>query len=196
MAFMQDKEAIEVVFMAKNGRDVVRMAEKHKPDVILMDQDLKLMRGDVATGVIRKKIPTTKVLAVTMHDDERSIASFIRNNCNGFIAKGDSLNEVVHALYNLEIRDFYYNKYITRPLRSKVLGKTTNEPEAQLVKLTRREKEVIFHISQQLTYQEIGSLLNISKRTVERHVENVMHKTGMRNIVGLALYGYRNGYFC
>ncbi|HYG53073.1 MAG TPA: response regulator transcription factor [Flavobacteriales bacterium] len=191
--YLQSIQAFEIVFQAGNGEEAITCTRKHKPHVVLTEVAIPRVRGDTVTAHIRKKYANVKVLALTSIDKPETIAVMLLNGCNGYLLKSAPMAEVVKAIACVIDCEFYYNKHVTRQLRENLLRRKV--ARTHNMHLTKSEKRVMHFVCRQMTSREIAMQLNISHRTVEKHCENILLKTGEKNAVGIALYAIKNGIF-
>jgi DNA-binding NarL/FixJ family response regulator len=185
-------EGFEIVFQAKNGKETIDKTRKFKPDVILTEIRMTRLRGDSALCYIRAKFPHVKMLVLTNDDSVESISSLILKGCNGYLLKSGTMNEVVCAINAVTDREFYYNRHVSRDLRNKIIQNRCMTKRMPQFRITKREKQVIMLVSRQRSAKQIAKELNISVRTVHRHYENIAHKSGAKNIVGIAMEAVKN----
>ncbi len=192
---LEDFSNIDIVVEANNGRELLD-AMKHTPvDVVLLDLRMPEMDGIEATRRLRESYPQTKVLLLSMHDDERLISHLMNLGASGYLLKDEEPETVREAIESVHERDFYFNEYVSKALLQGM--KTRNNiqsVDAHLQpQLTRRELEVLALICKEYTTAEIAKELYLSSRTVDGHRRNLQEKTGAKNVAGLVIYAIRSG---
>jgi DNA-binding NarL/FixJ family response regulator len=184
-------DLVSAVSEAKNGREFLEHVESFDPDVVLMDIDMPEMNGIEATKLALKRLPDLKILALSMYSDENFYAEMIGAGAKGFLIKNSGFDEVQTAITEIFAGCHYFSPEI---LTSIVKGiHRTNEVHDN--ELTEREKEVLVLICQGLSNNEIGEKLFISKRTVDKHRENILFKTESKNTAELVVFAIRKRYF-
>lgn len=187
LAFMLTNQAgVEVIGLAGNGKEFTSILDKHKPDIVLMDIEMPIMDGVEATKIALKKFPDLKILVLSMHDEDEFYNTMIDLGVKGFILKESDSTEVQRAIEEvLAGRMFFSQDLLLRLLRKR---KTQ-----QIVDLSQREKEVLSHIAQGMSNQEVADKLHLSIRTVEKHRSELLVKTESKNSISLVVYAIKNG---
>lgn len=189
---------IEVIFESADGYSV---AEKLKsspliPDVMLVDLSLppqgqREFSGQQVTGMLTETYPDMKILILSVHDDENFINQLIECGAHGYLVKDCNPQEVYDAIVAVYHKGSYINERTLRAIQHKLSGKV-KRPRKMEVTITRREEEILQLVCQQYTAEEIAEKLFISVKTVNGHRNNLLQKTGSRNVTGLVLYAVRN----
>ncbi|EKP95744.1 response regulator [Thermaerobacter subterraneus] len=189
---------IAVVGEAADGREAVELARRLQPDVVLLDIGMPGMNGIEATRAILKQRPETRVLILSMHDNEEYIFPILEAGAAGYVLKRSAATELVSAL-----RAVVQGHTILHPdVAAKVVsgaarrqkGEGAGEGAPRRVDgLTERETEVLTLIAQGLTNQEIADRLFISIKTVQAHRSNIMEKLDLHDAVELTKYAIRHG---
>jgi two-component system nitrate/nitrite response regulator NarL len=184
---------IKITGEASDGSDAVSLAEKLKPDVILMDISMHGMTGIEAVKQIKNKKLKSKIIALSMHDNKSFIIEMIKAGVNGYVLKDSPPSELIKAIeavcegrsfYSSEISDMVFNDY-ERFLKSS---------EDDLKKeLTNRESQVLLQIVNGLSNKEIAYKMKLSTRTVETHRERIMRKLNIHSVAGLTKFAISKG---
>jgi DNA-binding NarL/FixJ family response regulator len=183
---------IEVVAEADDGDEAVRAAERHRPDVILMDIRMPGMDGLEAT----RRLPHFKVLVLTTFGLDDSIVEALRAGASGFLTKDVPRQELVAAVKAVAAGDAVLSPQVTRRLLDRVahrLPAPTPPPADGVSALTDREREVLQLIAGGLSNAEIAAALVVAEPTAKRHVSNLLGKLGLRDRVQAVIYAYENG---
>lgn len=186
---------IDVVIEAGNGRELIDRIRKlpDPPDIVLMDLSMPEMNGLEATKWLREHMPDIRIIVLSVHGDEKSVARMVQQGVNGYLAKDAELQEVHKAIDSVYEKGFYFNDAMLKALQSGTLQKKLKMSEFNIVEsLTRREREVLDMICKEYTTQEIAEQLFLSVRTVEGHRNNLLLKTGARNTAGLVIFALKN----
>jgi two-component system response regulator NreC len=184
---------MRIVGEAENGAEAVRKVMSLRPGVVLMDVQMPDMNGIEATREIKKVVPETAVLALTIYEDDQYFFEMLRAGASGYVPKRAAPDDLINAIRSVARGDvFLYPTLASRLVQDFV---NRQDAEAPLVceVLTAREQEVLTLIANGLTNAAIGEQLEISVKTVDRHRENIMHKLNMHNRVELVKYALRVG---
>lgn len=196
---LRSAPGFSVVAEAANGEDAVALAAKHKPDVVIVDISMPAMGGIEATRIIKKNHPEIKVLVLTIHASEEYAEQIVRAGANGYVLKDAHKKEIFAAVravasgeryFSKDISDLIISRYLGGPRRS---GTPANERAGSDGKLTRREREVLQHIAEGMTNQEVAEKLFLSVRTVSTHRANLMKKLDIHDTAGLVRYAVSAG---
>ena len=182
-----------VVAEATNGLEAVSLAQKHKPDLILMDLSMPRMNGMTAIWEIKKENPQIKILVLTVHKSDEFIAAALEAGADGYILKDAGRHELMLAVKSVLEGKNYISPGITETLIHGYLGSQTTRPRTLAASLTHREREILKLIAEGLKSREIGDLLCISIKTVEKHRENIMQKLEIHNLPALTTFAIDNG---
>ena len=178
---LEDEKGIIVVGEASNGPEVVAMAKKLKPDVILMDIKLPQMDGVSATRIIRKECPNTNVLILSSYEDEAHVTEAIQAGANGYLSKMLPASELVHALKTFTSEGVM----IPQPIMGKLIQGLRqmgqpgyeNAPDA----LTATEIKVMSLLGKGNSNKEIAATLDCSVKTVKNHLNSIFQKLSVNN---------------
>jgi len=196
ITFILDKENnIEISIQAEHGNDLIKQLNHSRdlPEVILMDLKMPDLNGVETTKIIKKKFPEIKIIALTSYYSKPFILNMINQGAVAYLAKNATPTEVINTINQVAIKGFYYDENVMSILEeaSLKMNKKTKDDEY----LTKREREVLKLICEQKTTTEIAEQLFISPRTVEGHRNNLLVKTGSKNIAGLVIHAIENQIF-
>jgi len=185
-ALLEKAGDIHVLGEASNGQEAVEMTESLKPDVLIMDIMMPRMNGIQAAENIREKRLPTYILLLSMYSDEGFVHQALQCGVKGYVLKSsvsDELIWAVHAVANGKT-------YLSSPISEIVVESSINLHSAlqdgdPLSVLSPREKEILQLIAEEYTSAEIGKMLFISEKTVEKHRTKLMEKLNVRNLAGL-----------
>jgi len=194
MREMLEKEAdLEVVAQALNGKEVLEQLQKYPVDVCLLDIQMPVMDGVEACARIRAEFPEVKVLILTMLNEDQYVTHMIESGAQGYILKDAGKTELLDAIHDLVARKDYYSRDVMRTVIDSH-RKVSRMLKEKVIKLTRREKDVLVLIAKSYTALEIAEHLHISTNTVDTHRKNLMSKLKAKNTVDLVKYAIREGY--
>jgi two-component system, NarL family, response regulator LiaR len=188
---LENEKIVEVVGEAADGQEVVRMAKKLKPDVILMDIKLPHLDGVAATRVIRKECPATNVLILSSYEDEAHVMESIQAGANGYLSKMLPAAELVNAL------KAFANDGVMIP--QQVMGKLLqglrqmNSGENSPVALTKTEIRVLVLLGSGLSNKEIAAKMDCSVKTIKNHLNAIFQKLEVSNRTEAVVKGIEMG---
>jgi DNA-binding NarL/FixJ family response regulator len=163
-----------------------------KPDVVLLDITMPGESGLQAAARIRKLVPDTRILILSMHDNPEYVLESVRAGAHGYLLKDSAATELRQAIRAVRQGEEYFSAPIAHRLRAAVRGQAGELP-GPLDVLTGREREVLVGIALGRTNKEIASELGISHRTVETHRESLMRKLGIKTVAGLTKLALETG---
>ena len=201
---------VEVVGVAGDGAEAVRLAEIHRPDVILMDLRMPDLDGIAATGLLRERLPLSRVLVLTTYADEDAIVPALRAGARGYLTKDASAEQIeaaIHAVHagqthlDPAVQERLVAAVIRSPDPAELAGPGTGGRETQEGRdarkppdgLTAREAEVLALLASGLSNAEIGQRLYLSHATVKTHINRIFAKTGARDRAQAVRYAYQHG---
>jgi two-component system, NarL family, response regulator NreC len=191
---------IEVMFESADGYSVISKLKESSvvPDVLLVDLSLPPLGKEEFSGVhvtdaVQKEFPQIKILILSVHKDENFIAQLIEHGAHGYLVKDCDPQEVYEAIVSVHQKGSYINERTLKALHHQ-MGKKSKPKilSTSVESLTKREQEILQLICQQYTAEEIGEKLFISAKTVDGHRNNLLQKTGARNVAGLVVYAFKN----
>jgi two-component system NarL family response regulator len=193
-AVLESEEGLAVVGEAEDGEESIRVAEALRPDVVLMDVRMPRVNGIEATRAISEVLPSTKVLMLTVSEDEGDLYDAIRAGAVGYLLKEISIDEVAGA-----VRCVVSGQSLLSPsMAAKLLAEFTRlaqrvdeRQSVPLPRLTERELEVLRLVAQGLTNREIAGELYISENTVKNHVRNILEKLHLHSRMEAVVYAVR-----
>lgn len=200
-AILNNWSDIEVIFEAADGFSVLDKLENSGtiPDVMLVDlslpstEDKKEFSGQKVTQCLLEKYPSIKILILSAHDDDNFINQLIQSGAHGYLVKDCDPQEVHEAILNVFHKGSYINEMTLKAIQNNMrkggrVKKATGD-------ITKREKEILELVCQQYTAEEIAEKLFLSVKTVNGHRNNLLQKTGSRNVTGLVIYAVRNNIY-
>ncbi|GAA0586162.1 response regulator transcription factor [Paractinoplanes ferrugineus] len=184
-----------VVGEAANGSEAVRMAERTRPDVVLMDVRMPGMDGIEATRRITGAGSRTQVLILTTFDLDEYVYAGLRAGAGGFLLKDARPEELIAGIRAVAIGDSVVAPSLTRRLMDAFLSRPdpAPAPDPRLATLSDREREVLVAIGQGATNTEIAERFTLTESTVKKHVGRVLAKIGARDRIQAVIFAYDNG---
>jgi DNA-binding NarL/FixJ family response regulator len=184
------RQHFEVVGIARDGRTMVEMARKHKPDVIVTDISMPELNGIDAARIIRKEIRSSRVLFLSMHTDLALIEEAFRIGANGFVLKISGAEELVKAIQIVAKGETYITPSISGNLITGLMTKDANEGSLE-TRLTSRQRQILQLLAEGKTMKEAAAVMSISTRTAESHKYEIMRKLGVTTTADLIRYAVR-----
>ena len=193
-ALLSLQEDLDVVGEAEDGREAIRRVEELKPDLILMDLSMPKMNGVEAIREIRRRVPETKILTLTVHKAEEFVLEVLQAGADGYIPKDASSNELVMAIKSVLMGKRYLSPSVSKVVIEGYLeSKRTFASSTPWETLTKREREILKLIAEGHKNKEIADFLCISVKTVEKHRANLMKKLGLHSAAALTAYAMERG---
>lgn len=191
---LEAERDFEVVADAADGLEAVTMAERHRPDVILMDIRMPNLDGVEATR--RLQHLDARVLILTTFDLDEYVYDALRAGASGFLLKDAPPEELVRAVRIIAAGDSLLAPSVTTRLVRELAAtpSPSSSPSQQLDVLTEREREVLVLMARGLANAEIASTLFVSETTVKTHVGRVLMKLGLRDRVQAVVFAYESGF--
>ena len=180
-------EGKKVIMEALNGKDLLDQFENAEqlPHIVLLDVNMPVMNGEQAAELLSKKYPDTRLVALSMKDDDRTIIKMIKAGCCSYLLKDIHPNELDKALTEIYTNGYYNSDTVNRNLRRLL---SHNETE---LKLTEKEQLFLHHACSDMTYKEIASKMCLSEKTIDGYREAIFVKLNVKSRVGMALEAIR-----
>ena len=186
-ALLNSEPDFEVVGEAADGQTAVRLAEELRPDVALLDLSMPGLDGIQVTRQLKQTLPDTRMLILTVHEDEGLLREAIKAGASGYIVKRAVESELISAIRAICAGSLYVHPSMTRALLKDISPSLIPE-ENPSEPLTSREIDVLRLIAQGHTNRQVADVLHISVRTVESHRANLMGKLGLASRAELVRY--------
>jgi DNA-binding NarL/FixJ family response regulator len=187
---------LTVIAEAENGPETVSHAERARPDVVLLDLTMPGATGLDVVRRLRARLPDTKVLILSVHDDREYVLESVRAGAHGYLRKDSSPADIRQAIRAVHAGDSFFSPPVARHLTDALQEgpRPVVETSADaLAELTAREREVLVRIARGLTNREAAGELGISVRTVEAHRDNLMRKLRIHTVAGLTRLAIEQG---
>jgi DNA-binding NarL/FixJ family response regulator len=177
---------VEVLEECANGDELLTFLQREMPQLILLDINLPGKNGLQLLAELKPKFPELKVALFSAHTDAQYIAKAKQLQADGFLSKTMTEAELQEAILRIMQNEAWVVSSDVAQLSEKVLN------DSQQTNLTARELEILAHLGQGLTNQNIAKVLCLSVKTVDTHVANLIKKTGVRNRTQLLAYAYEH----
>ena len=182
-----------VVGQAADGREVIALAEKLEPDIIVMDVHMPIMNGIDATRELRPRFERIKIIALSMHREANFIAEMFKAGAHAYVLKHCALEELERAIQCV----LSGKKYLSADLTDLVIEGYVHSKHSECAdtsqELTPKERNVLQLIAEGKSTKEIADLLHISISTVESHRQHIMEKTNLHSVAELTRHAIKIG---
>ncbi len=192
-ALLEKQPDLEVAAEAENGLDAVRLAKKLMPHIVIMDIGMPGLNGIEATRRITADLPSTKVIALSMHSDKRFVIEMLKAGVSAYLLKDSASEELVSAIRTVLAGKPYLSPKITGVVLQDYLSTLSKTGPNAFTLLTPREREVLQLIAEGRTTKQIASALFVSAKTVDTHRQQLMEKLNLRSVAELTKYAIREG---
>jgi len=183
-----EREELQVVGEAADGREAVRLARALRPDVAVLDVSMPLLNGLDAAREIQKACPRTRTILLTMHGEDTYVLQALQMGIRGYVLKSQAVTDLVRAVQEVSRGAVYLSPGVSGAVveayRTK---KDLRDP------LTPRERTVLQLVAEGNTTKEVASLLGVSIKTAEYHRNSVMRKLDIHETASLVRYAIRRG---
>ncbi|PIP46880.1 MAG: DNA-binding response regulator [Deltaproteobacteria bacterium CG_4_8_14_3_um_filter_51_11] len=175
-----------VVGEAVNGQQAVDLANKLRPDIVIMDISMPGVDGVEATSRIKKTVPDVKIIIYTMHSDQRFILELFKAGISGHVLKEGPTSELLKALDNVSLGKTYFPRMKPEDLiKDLVVLRHEMDDQGIIACLSSREREIFRLLANGQRIKSIAEKLYISPKTVETHKYNIMDKLGVGSVIDL-----------
>ena len=184
----------QVVAEAGDGREAVRLAEECRPDVAILDVAMPLMNGIEAVRQIARKLPSTRLLVLSMHADEAYVTQMLRAGAAGYLLKDSADVDLIHAVEAVSAGKSFFSPAIARVIADDYVRQLEDRGATDRFELlSQREREIFQLIAEGRTNKEIAALLFLSPSTVDTHRSRIMEKLDVHSAAEIVLYAVRKG---
>ena len=191
---LEERPDWEVIAEAGDGREAVRLAEQHKPDVAILDVAMPLLNGIEATRQITKRAPGTRVLVLSMYADEAYVTQILQAGATGYLLKDSADVDLLKAVSEAAQGRSFFSPAIARVMLDDYVRQLADKGVTDRYEsLSVREREIFQLIAEAKTNKEIAALLNVSPSTVETHRAHIMEKLDLHSAAEIVLYAVRRG---
>jgi len=182
----------EVVATAADGRAVLEAAERHQPDLILLDISMPGLNGIEAARRLKQSNPGAKLIILTMHADLSFVRAAFEAGVSGYVLKQSAATELVAALHDVDSGRRYVSSLIQKRLGTEMPA-FLRRPKRLSADLTSRQREVLQLLAEGRVRKEIAQILGVSVKTVEFHKQKITEKLDIHTDAALTAYAIRHG---
>ncbi|MDI9480280.1 MAG: response regulator transcription factor [Syntrophomonadaceae bacterium] len=179
---------IEVLTEVGDGQGAINMVRKLRPDVVLMDVNMPGTDGIVATKVIKREMPSIRVIALTIYEDEEVI-EMVRAGVSAYVLKDVAGSELIDTIYRVMNGEVVIHPRVASRL---VRELTRTDRKKDTVRLTKRERDVLTCLVKGHSNKEMADSMFISEKTVKNHLTSIFRKLGVKDRTQAAVYALKN----
>lgn len=187
------QKTFDIVGEAIDGQEALREAKSLLPEIILLDINMPGMNGLETARLLKKTVPKSKILILTMHDSKEYISRMVSTGVQGYVLKDSSPSELIAAIEAVHRGEKYFSQKISQTVVNDYAKIVRSKGKKGSVELSRRESEVLALIAEGMGNKEIAGRLFVSVRTVETHRERIIRKLDIHTIAGLTRYALTKG---
>jgi two-component system, NarL family, response regulator NreC len=191
-AILEAERGLRVIGEAGSGLEAIRLVERLRPNVLVLDLMIPELNGLEVTRQLKKRLPKIRIVILSMHSHESYVVEALKNGAAGYVLKDSSADELIKAVREAAVN----RRYLSPPLSDLAVDAYLHQAGAladSYESLTSREREVLQLAAEGLTNTAIGKRLFISARTVEVHRANMMAKLGLHNQTDLIRHAIKRG---
>jgi two-component system response regulator NreC len=192
-SLLEKHKEFDVVGQAEDGLEAVKLAVELAPDIIMMDVNMPNMNGIEAAREIRKKIPGTKIIAISMHDRRQYVLDMLEAGASAYILKTRAVQEVMPAIESVLRGEVYLSPKVAAVVTKACFSKESLGGDESRSELTSRERQVLQLLAEGKSSKQIGAVLEVSEATVVKHRQNLMEKLQLRSVAQLTKYAIQQG---
>ncbi len=182
-------QGFQVVGEASDGQEMLRTAEKTRPDVAILDIRMPVLNGVDAARGLKKSSPSTKIIILTQHDENQYVTEALHAGAKGYVLKSQGAEDLVHAIREVCRGAVYLSPRISHTVVGAYLSKSADSPDA----LSGRERQVLQLVGEGKSTKDIAMQLGISVKTAESHRARLMKKLDIHETASLVRYAIRRG---
>ena len=190
-ALLDELPGCEVVAEAGDGYEALELLRQHRPDVALMDIDMKRMNGLEAMVAAKREFPDLHVIMLSMHSEKQYVMQALRDGASGYLLKDAATVELELALNVVMKGDVYLSPGVSKQVAEGFVREAESADPVAL--LTPRQREILTFIAEGHNTKEIAFRLGLSTKTVEAHRAQLMERLGIHDIAGLVRFTIRAG---
>lgn len=179
---------IEIIDEVGDGQGAINVARKERPDVILMDVNMPGTDGITATRVLKREIPSMKVVALTIYEDEE-VVEMVKAGVSAYVLKDVAGSELIDTIHRVMAGEVVIHPRVAKRLVKEI---NRNDQKQDMVKLTRREKDVLGLLVKGSSNKDMAQTMFISEKTVKNHLTSIFRKLGVKDRTQAAVYALKN----
>lgn len=192
-SILEKELRLKVIAQADNGRSAVQLVKELKPAIVIMDISMPDLNGIEATVQILQEVPSTKVIALSMHSDKKYVSEMLGAGASAYLLKDCAVDELERAIQAVLAGKIYVSPDVTGTVIEDYRRHVEQQKSIAASKLTVKEREVLQLIAEGNSTKEIASLLNVSIQTIDTHRQHIMEKLKLYSVAELTKYAIREG---
>lgn len=185
---MELDDNIEIITEVGDGQGAINVARKEKPDIILMDVNMPGTDGIVATRVIKRELPSIRIIALTIYEDEE-VVEMVKAGVSAYVLKDVAGSDLIDTIYRVMAGEVVIHPRVASRL---VRELTRPEQKKEGLRLTRREMDVLAFLVKGNSNKDMADNMFISEKTVKNHLTSIFRKLGVKDRTQAAVYALRN----
>jgi DNA-binding NarL/FixJ family response regulator len=191
---LNEGSGLEVTAEAASGEEALKLAQSHRPDVILLDISMPGESGLKVAAKLRSCVPEARILILSMHDHAEFVLGAVRAGVHGYVLKDSLPVELRRAVRTVYGGEEFFSPPVASRLSAALRGEVPVEAKRQRIEsLTKRERQVLVHVAMGRSNKEVAAEFGISVRTVETHRENLMRKLDIHSVAELTRLALKTG---
>jgi len=195
-ALLKKQQDIELVAEAENGKELLELTQKFKPDVVITDIKMPKSDGIQATRILEEKYPHIGVIALSMFDEENLIVEMLEAGAKGYLLKNAAKDEIIEAIKTVFHNGTYYCHHTSSRLAQMIASSKFNPyRKSKTPNFNEKEIEIIQKICEGLSSRNIADTLHLSIRTIEGYREKIQEKMKVHNTAGIVVYAIKKGIY-
>ena len=193
-ALLSSRPGWVVCAEAATGREAISKAEEHRPDVVVMDIAMPVLNGLEATRKIRKMLPKTQVVILSLHYSDLLVREVLDSGARSYILKSDASRDLFHAVEALAQHRTFFTSGAAQILVDGFCSPSpaVEQPALMRKSLSTREREIVQLLAEGKSSKEVAVVLGISVKTAETHRANIMRKLEMHSVSELVRYAVKH----
>lgn len=193
-AILASREDLEIAGEAADGLEAVRKVKRIQPDLLLLDLSMPRMNGLSVLREARAQLPALKILVLTIHESEQYVLEVFEAGADGYCSKHGSREELLVAIDSVLSGHLYISPAVAKDVVAVSLAKWKERTSDTVWdSVTQREREILKLLAEGYTNKQIGEMLYISVKTVEKHRANIMSKLDLHNVPSLTILAVEKG---
>lgn len=197
MVILNSRNNIEVTEAVENGQEVIASVRRNRPDVILMDVRMPKMDGVQCTKIMKESYPDIKIIILTTFDDDEYVYNALKFGADGYLLKGDSMDEMVEAIWDVYNGRAVINQEVTNKVvklfskmaRADYVGQVGEKPTKDI---SKTEWKIIREVGCGASNKEISKKLRLSEGTVRNYLSAILNKLELRDRTQLAIWAVQS----
>ncbi len=192
-SLLEENSKIKVIGEASNGKELIELLKRIKPDIVLLDLEMPIMSGEEALKIITLRFPDVRVIMLSVHYSEALVTEFLKRGARAYLGKDANKDTLFNAIKDVKTKGQYFNQETSVAILKGLKKEKPISYNLGRLALTAREVEVLIILCQGKTNSETAEELHIAESTVDFHRRRIYKKTDSKTIRDLIFYALRNG---